>query len=271
MDLDGRRWPALTVPRIRRRGRLRSACAQLLLATLARRPVVAAGFFFTLQTLARSTPHRVVLATTLGVATAAAAFTLRESTPRVCLEPTVVPLGVSPCRPWTDGGGDGVAPRDAVPADLRASGTFLLTEAGNDRQFLEGVKRAGIVALGCPTIALLFPVDAWLMGPRLASVHAVSGLLLLLILVELLFFHVQGLPLVSRVEPVGNVLLLGPLYLVVALIVVWMVASVERAALGDVGTTVALVVTLGLAWGGCVCIIDGRRTRWLASTTSPPT
>ena len=143
MTWNGRRWAALTVPRIRRRGRLRSACSKLLLATFARRPVVAAGFFFTLQTLARSTPHRVVLATTLGVATAAAAFTLRGIHTAGVLEPTVVPLGVFAMQTVvlmvvvT-----GLRHATRVPADLRASGTFLLTEAGNDRQFLEGAKRA---------------------------------------------------------------------------------------------------------------------------------
>ncbi len=147
---NGRRWPALTVPRMRRRGRrLRSACARLLLATLARRPMVAAGFFFTLQTLARSAPHRVVLATTLGVATAAAAFTLRGIDAAGVLEPTVVPLGVFAMQTVvlmvvvT-----GLRHATRVPADLRAGGTFLLTAAGNGRQFLEGVKRAGIAGAG---------------------------------------------------------------------------------------------------------------------------
>ena len=88
------------------------------------------------------------------------------------------------------------------------------------------------------------------MGPRLASVHAVSGLLLLLILVEVLFFHVQGLPLVSRVEPVVMFFSWARCIWSSRWSSCGWSVSVQPAALGDVGTTVALVVTLGLAVGG---------------------
>ena len=137
-----------------------------------------------------------------------------------------------------------------MPANLRATSMFGLRRSGDDRRFLEGVKRAGVVAVGCPAVALGLSGARRAEGASSRPAHAVCGVLILLVVMELLFLHPRGLPFVSVYEPAGNALSLGPVVVLLTLGVVWVVATTERFALAETASGMALMAGLGITWAG---------------------
>jgi len=230
---NNRRLPQLTIPHASGRGRFRAAGARLVHRALVPDPLGQAGFVFTLQTLARSVPHRVAVAVTCGAAFAAAAVSLNRTDMAGGATQTP-PLAAFAMQTWVLVilvGGFRYATR--VPADVRGTTTFVLARARSDHAFLTGVKRAGIVGVGCPAILLLVPAHLVLMGPLLATAHALLGVLILGVLLELWFVQARGLPFVAIYEAPENAIAGGVVAAVAALLFVWAVASWERAALAD--------------------------------------
>ena len=120
------------------------------------------------------------------------------------------------------------------------------------------MKRAGVVALGCPAIVLLFPAHVVVMGPRLATTHALCGVLILAVLMELCFMRPRGLPFVSIYESPDNAMAGGLAATGMALVFIWAIASCERAALADGGG--AFYLAAGLIVGWVLLVTLNRRT-----------
>ena len=260
---NSRRLPAPPSSRSRPPGRVHAALAGWLMGLCVRRPLTRAGFVFTLQALSRSVPHRVALATSLGVAVAAAAACLRwaDRDPAgerlalqvLAIQPAVLGVLVAGFRHAT-----------RVPAELAGRTTFVLSmPAGGDRPFRAGVKRAGLVFVGLPPIVLLAGVHMANVGASLAVAHALVGVLLVLVLLELAFSRPDGLPFVTIGERSGNPIALAPIYLLAACSGVWLLAWIEREALASTEGAAAFLAALTIAWG--VSVYVARRQ----STTSP--
>ena len=92
---NSRQFPGPTPVRpARRRWGLGAACKWAAQSVLARQPVPRAGFFFTLQVLARSVPHRLTLAASLAVGLAFATGALDGVDLRHTVGLASVPLGL---------------------------------------------------------------------------------------------------------------------------------------------------------------------------------
>jgi hypothetical protein len=246
---NNRRLPVPAVPWARRGGRARRAFERAASRLAGADPLVRAGFFFSVQAMTRSVPHRVSLATTVGVALAIAVISLHGlalAAPADGAQPPSRVFAVQALVLVVLAAGFRHATR--VPAELAASATFALSGAVDARPIVAGVRRAAMVVLGMPALVLLLPVHVALMGPRLAMLHAVFGALLLLLLLELLFFRAPGLPFVSIHEPNGPTLMVGPVYVLIVLNLVAVVAAMERVALAHGAGTVGLLVTAAAGW-----------------------
>lgn len=246
---NSRRWPQLARGRTGRQDGLLGGPLLALERRVARRPVERAGFAFARQTIGRSATHRVRLAAALGSAVACAAFCMRG----VSIEPFTnvkdLPLAALATQTLVltiISAGYRHATR--VPAGLGASDTFAITGFDGARPFLDGVKRAGIVLVGCPVLGLLWPLHASFLGWHVASLHLVCGLLILLALMEVAFFRADDVPLVSSQAPTGHGPALASVYGLLALSMAWVVAGAERLAFNSPEGTVALAGVLLAGW-----------------------
>jgi hypothetical protein len=220
--------------------------ARLAAATVARSPQVQSGFFFTLRTLSRSAPHRAALAV-------AAAFGLAVATVGFG-RAMRLPPGDGPLRALLGMQTlviacllAGVELAMRLPAHLPASWSVKLAWPGDARGYVAGVKRAVVVGLGAPVLAVLLLADLTLMRPGAAIVHAVTGLLLLLIALEARFLAEHPLPFLTAYVA-GNRLKLAPFWFVAAVVAAEALAVIEGAALHIAGGTAVLLAVLGLVW-----------------------
>ena len=137
-----------------------------------RNPEAQAGFFFTLQTLIRSAPHRTIVA--IGVA---AGFTH--------LLMTLAATGVRPREiQATPLGWFGIAIMMlaallvgfryavTVPPEVRSNWTIRMAWLGDERGYLAGAKRAGLVALVALPLLVLLPLHVAMFGLVTAVVHS---------------------------------------------------------------------------------------------------
>ena len=88
-----------------------------------------------------------------------------------------------------------------VPAELRANWSLQLAWPGDDRPYLSGVKRAALAGLGLPLLVILVPLHVLTLGPAIAAVHFLFGLLLILIGLELLTMGLRKPPFASTYAP----------------------------------------------------------------------
>jgi hypothetical protein len=217
----------------------------LIECALVRPPAARAGFFFALQTLFRSAPHRVVGAITLAVGIAVTAVCVRaaasgedaQSAPLTLLALQTLVLVVVTV---------GFRHATRLPADLRASPVYWLSMTGDERRFVEGVKRALMFGIGVPAIAALVPLHAIVLGAPVALAHAATGFLVLCILIDAAFAGSSRVPFVSVHVSAGNVVGLAPIYGTIVLVVAFGLAWVERAALTGVGGWLFLCAGLAL-------------------------
>jgi hypothetical protein len=239
---NSRRLPAPPVGR--RTGRLRVSVvfAGLAQRLLVRHPVAQAGFFFTLQSLSRSVPHRLSMATCLAVGLAGATVSMRGVDVRQVANVSSTPLAVLSVQPVLIAMlllGFRHAVR--VPAELRANWTFQLSWSGDERPYLTGVKQAAIVGLGIPILLTLFPLYAWMFGSGVALVHFVSGVLVLFALLDALLLGFRKLPFACSYVPDGSLKALAPIYVLGFLAATYGLVWLERLALGSAAGTVGFL------------------------------
>lgn len=262
---NGRRAPVGVFARRNARRPAAGLWMWVVSTLIVRRPLPQAGFFFTLQSLSRSMPHRLALAASIAVGLAAATVINRTLDITRAMDVGSVPvsfLAVQSILVTALLAGFRHAVR--VPASLRANWAFHLAWPGDERPYFVGVKRAVLVGLVLPLLIALLPVHLWALGWRVGLEHLVCGLLLALVLAEVLLIGFARVPFASSYAPTGNLKALGPAYLVVFILTVYGFASIERVALGSMrGMTIVAAASVAL-WLAAR-MIDRRRRRDLAT------
>ena len=238
---------------------------------LVRHPLSRAGFFFGLQTLSRSAPHHLAAMTSVAAGLAIAAVSLRGTDLRLVPVPLIafVPQTVLIITSTI-----GFRQAARLPADPRANWHFVLAWSGDERPYLAGVKRAALVRLTLPILAVLLPVQVLLLGPAVAAAHFACGLLLAMLLMELLLLNLRRLPFVSSFTPPENLAGWAVIYLLMFLGSVYAIAWTERFAFARGGTGVLLagtVAAVGAAHGVDAWMRRNRVAIDLEELPAPPT
>jgi hypothetical protein len=243
---NGRRVPeeSSATPAGRRLARL--ALAWPCRLALSRRPSAQAGYFFTLQTLGRSAPHRAALAVAgaaclaIGVLIARAGVSSPPDIGLTTLAAQSMFLVILIA---------GVRHAVRISADVRAGWIFRLVWSGHERDYLLGVKLATVVAVLAPTVLFLLPVHTATLGWSMALAHGAFGLLLGVVLLEIVFFKSAKVPFALAYEPGGLGLGWSPIYLVAFLSFTYGLAWLERLSLGGLWsdlTTLALLAAVAI-------------------------
>lgn len=213
-------------------------------AIVARHPVARAGYWFACRSVMRSLPHRVSMATAAAVAIASTFILVPfvgadAATPRVLvLAPQLVALIAVVL---------GFRHAMGLPADLRANWVFHIAWAGDVRHYVSGVKRFGITGIILPTVLLLAPIYATLLGLERAGAHALLGLVLGAVLLQAAMLGIERLPLACAYAPDGTLKTRGPVYLFGGIIAIYWVGRLERAALqGPEPTAVFVAIAVAI-------------------------
>jgi hypothetical protein len=234
----------LPLPLVGNRGRRYGGlglAARGIMVTLARRPATQAGFFFTLQCLFRSGPHRVVMAACTAVSIALATVFLAAASRSPAGDPAGVPGYVFSTQMIALAvllAGFRHATR--LPADISANRLFRVAWVADSGRFLTGVRRGGLVGVVAPAIVLLLPPYIYLLGTRLALMHALTGFLVSAALISMMTFRTSQLPFVASYAPSSNLNTFGPVVLVGGMIAVSIFSSIERVALAEMQTALIL-------------------------------
>ncbi len=258
---NSRRLPVPDVgPRAGRR-RAGAKLAWVVQRSVVRRPVAQAGFFFTLQSLSRSVPHRLAIATSVAVGLAAATVSVRGLDIGQATDVASMPVsflavqGVLITALLV-----GFRHALRVPASLPANWAFHLAWPGDERPYFVGVKRAALVGVVLPILVALLPLHVWVLGSRVGLGHFGCGVLMALVLLDVLLLGFRKVPFASSYEPTGNLKALGPIYVLAFLFVTFGFASVERLALGSTGGTATLLSCAAALWVG-LRMVDLRQRR----------
>ena len=233
----------LPLPLVGNRGRRYGGLglvARAIMVTLARRPATQAGFFFTLQCLFRSGPHRVVMAActavsislaTVFLAAASRASGAPASVPGYVFSTQMIALAVLLA---------GFRHATRLPADISANRLFRVAWVADSGCFLTGVRRGALIGVVAPALVLLLPPYIYLLGTRLALMHAFTGFLVSAALISMMTFRTSQLPFVASYAPSSNLNTFGPVILVGGMIAVSIFSSIERFALADIRSAVIL-------------------------------
>jgi len=213
-------------------------------AAAGRDPVRHAIFAFTLRTMTRSPRHRMIVAACLGAgcALSAAGLVTYMWRPTGFVPPSAEAifsvqnvLAFFLVAAATLGA--------SVPGDLAAAWTFRLLEARDARRWLSGLRRAVLAGGILPLLALLFPLNAALVGWPAALAHALVGLVMSTMLVELMLGGFRRAPFACAAAPGGG----GPrarwaAYWIGFSFFAFTLAQVEAWALDAPGGLAALLV-----------------------------
>lgn len=222
--------------------RTRTALRPALARRLQQDPEIEAGFYFALQTLTRSRPHRTILAVSLAVGVTHAVIVLvkrnsaaaigASSAPGVFAISTALLLCLL----------IGVRYAVTVPGAPSANWTFRMAWLGDERWYLAGVRRAAL-AMSALLLAVLLPLHVVLLGPYIALAHSVLGMLLAAITFDVLLLSYRKLPFACGYMPIDNPKVLWPAALAGLFIVTYGFSGLERWACQGLPQT----ATLGLA------------------------
>ena len=239
-------------------------------------PEVQAGFFFTLQTLSRSGPHRMIAAVSIA---AAATFSFVAivrgaelgpvATPSTPLEFFAIEILVLLSLVG------GVRYAVAVPAELPANWTIQMAWLGDERGYLTGVKRAALVPSVIVPLLVLLPLHVALFGPATALVHSLFGFLFGVAALDSMFLGYRRVPFACSYLPIGDPKLLWPAGAAILLVVPYAFAEIERFTLQSPVRSAVFGATLG----GIVLLtkmVDRVRRRHrrpvdFGETPAPPT
>ena len=102
----------------------------------------------------------------------------------------------------------------AVPAELRANWIFQVSDRGEARRCLAGVKKAMIVLGVIPLFGLLLPLHVLFWGWRTAALHMLFGAVVSLLLVDVLLVSFEKFPFTCSYLPgKANLKVSWPIYL----------------------------------------------------------
>jgi len=241
---NNRRLPEQAAAR-RAPSRARNAVHAIALRLSHRDPEAQAGFFFTLQTLMRSGPHRMIVAIAVAAALTLPSVMLilgsaylRDPTPSFPLG--LLGMQVTVLLALIGGFRYAVV----VPAELVANWSIRLAWRGDERRYLAGVKRAAFLSTVVVPSLVLLPLHVALFGVATALVHALFGCLLGAAALDGLFLGYRKVPFACAYLPLGDPKLLWSGGAAALLFVPYVFAYVERAALSSPGSTAVLAATL---------------------------
>lgn len=208
-----------------------------------------AGFFFTLQTLTRSEPHRLVLAVSVAAAaTLPVVVLVREGS----LGPGSIasrPVGFFAIQTMVLSALiAGFRYAVLVPAELSANWSLRMAWLGDERAYLAGARRAATLLLIVAPLLLLLPLHIALFGPGMALLHTLFGWLFAVTALDAVFLGYRKLPFACTYVPPEN-----PKVILVSggaafLLVTSGLGSIERLAMQTPAGTMAFGMTLtGLA------------------------
>jgi hypothetical protein len=273
---NNRRLPDPPISRTAERGPVGAIFDAIAQRLVARRPLVRAGFFFTMRVLARSVQNRHSIGIPLAVAIAVATVSLRVGGMGSSLDFSSVPIALSAVQMlFVAALLIGFRHSVRVPADLRARWLFHLIRPVNHSVYMVGVKRAVVVKLVVPVLVALLPLHVLALGWETAIIHFAYGLLSALVLGEAFLLGYRRLPFASSYVPAANLSTYGGIYAFFFLVGVYTVARLEHLALSTTrGTVVLFVVT-----GTILAVIRGidvwqrrdRREVELDELVDPPT
>ena len=204
-----------------------------------------AGFWFTLQTLPRRVAHRAVLASATAVGLSLMIVTVRERILTSHTDVAAVPLAILAAQSLVLASVlTGFRHAVQLPAELRAGCTFSLAWSGYVQPYISGVKRAGWMAIALPILAGLFIWHSAVLGVRVAALHFGTGVAFSMLMMEVLFVRYRRVPLVSGYVPSADLKSRGPAYVGAVLVVSYVLASIERAALASTLAYVLLLVSV---------------------------
>jgi hypothetical protein len=213
---------------------------------IVRRPLVRAGFFFTLQTLWRSSTHRLTMAVVGAVGLAVAALGARGANVLV-IQPTVLLLLLA-----------GFRHAARVPAELRANWAFQMCWEGDSGPYVTGVKRAALFSIVAPALLAMLPLHAALLGWPAALLHSVFGVLLANVGLEVAMLGFRTLPFASSYAGGTNLKGWMPVFFLMVPLT-YILAGIERMALSD--PTSGIIWALVLVAAILVARVFERRQR----------
>ena len=240
-----------------------SSATDRVASTLTRRPATRAGLLFLVRTVAGSSSHRVYV--TAFIATGLALL--------ITLAPDV----------WFASGSDrpvriselvaqtlmltaivaGFRAAIRTSADTRAAWVFGIAETSNHGEFRKGV-RLGVIGAVFATVLSLFPLHAAAWGIAAAAGHAIIGLALGWLLVEVACASVER-PLVWTIPPSDGLNTVGVVLLGAMVIVVLVLGAIERVALSTGAGTAAFAAAM-LLGAAMVRHVNERNHRAVAAS-----
>ena len=208
-------------------------------------PEMQAGLFFTLQALARSAPHRTIVAISLAAGLTLPIITLVRSGIHRAAIPSM-PLGffamdIMVLSALLAGFRYAVT----VPAELASNWTIRMAWLGDERGYLAGAKAAAVMVLVIVPLLSLLPLHILLFGPVTAVVHSLLGLLFATATLDAMFLGYRKLPFACSHVPIENPRLLWPAAAASFLLVAYGFGYLERSALQTLTGTAALGAILG--------------------------
>jgi hypothetical protein len=177
--------------------------ARLVAAACGWRPLRHAIFSFMARTLTRSPRHRAVMTLAFSVACAVAAVSLLSSasSSREGWRPPDAGAVLSIQYALTFFLVLAARFATVVPSELRAGWMPRLLAPRDAAPLRAGAARAVLACGVAPLVAVLLPIDAALVGWRLAGAHAVIGLVTGAALIELAFFGFASIPFTFALPP----------------------------------------------------------------------
>lgn len=221
-------------------------------------PEAQAGFFFAIQTLTRSGPHRTLIAIAVAVGLTHAVIVLAQGslTP---VDAGALPVGWFGISTFSlTVLMAGVSYAATVPADPGAQWTIRMAWLGDERHYVAGVKRA-VMALAIALIAVVLPLHVALFGPATAVAHSIAGLLFASAMLDVLFPR-RTLPFACNHVPIANPKLVWPAAGTGLLLVTYSLAVAERWALQTRVGAIGLFLSLG-AVAVVIRVMDSVRRR----------
>jgi hypothetical protein len=245
---NSRRFPQLAPPspsETYRRSRLAGYVRRLVVG---RDPYTAVGFDFTIAVLRRSRAHRLLLACAVAFAVAIIVVALSGLDPQSAVVDGRASARLLVAQPLLYGALL-VGFRQAIrmPAALSANWTFQLAWRGRGERYVTGVRRAAIVALVCPALAVVFPLVAAVLDPLTAAAHAALGVVGALLMLEALLMTYDNIPFTCSLVPNETLKALAPIYFFAFVLGAFAFARTESAALISLPATATLIAQLATA------------------------
>ena len=236
-----RRYPGPSVS-VLAQSRLGAWVRRLVERRTSEDPEAEAGFFFALQTLARSGPHRTIVAIAVAVGLTHMLIVLAQrQAPAVGQATPLGAFGIAILMLASLLAGFSRAV--AVPAEPVANWMIRSAWRGDERGFLVGVKRAALAALVVVPLVVPLPLHVLLLGVVTALLHTLFALCFAILALEALFLSYRRFPFACSYVPVENPKIVWPAALVGLQLVTYGYASLERWAL----QTPARIAALGAA------------------------